>query len=63
MTTAAIQYGSSSNWPLDAAEEMTVEGTELLKALKKDKPQPSEPTDAEKAETANELHDWLHGSP
>ena len=30
-----------------AAAEMTIEDTELLKALKKDKPQP-EPTDAEK---------------
>ena len=35
---------------------MTIEDTELLKALNKDKPQPSEPTDAEKVEAANELH-------
>ena len=39
---------------------MTVDNTELLKALKKPQ-QPKEPTDAEKREAANELHDWLHG--
>ena len=39
---------------------MTVDNTELLKALKKQQPHPSEPTDAEKIEAANELHDWLH---
>ena len=38
---------------------MTVDNTELLKALKK--PHPSEPTDAEKIEAANELHEWLTG--
>ena len=38
---------------------MNIDNTELLKALKK--PHPSEPTDAEKIEAANELHDWLTG--
>ena len=37
---------------------MTVDNTELFKALKKE--QPKEPTDVEKIEAANELHDWLH---
>ena len=36
---------------------MNIDNTELLKALKKE--QPKEPTDAEKIEAANELHDWL----
>ena len=40
---------------------MTIEDTELLKALKKDKPQPKKPADTEKVEAANELHDWLRG--
>ena len=39
---------------------MNLDHTELLKALKKQQPHPSEPTDAEKIEAANELHDWLH---
>ena len=33
-----------------------VEDTGLLKALKKDTPQPKEPTCAEKIKVANELH-------
>ena len=36
---------------------MNIDHTNLLKALKKD--EPKEPTDAEKVEVANELHDWL----
>ena len=40
---------------------MTVDNTNLLEALTHPKPQPKEPTDAEKTEAANELHDWLHG--
>ena len=39
---------------------MMIEDTELLRALKKGEPQPKEPTDAEKIEAANELHEWLH---
>ena len=35
---------------------MNIDHTELLKALKH--PQP-EPTDEEKIEAANELHEWL----
>ena len=38
---------------------MMIEDTELLKALKKG--EPKEPTDEEKIEAANELHEWLHG--
>ena len=38
---------------------MNLDHTELLKALKKGH-QPKEPTDAEKIEAANELHEWLH---
>ena len=38
---------------------MTVDNTDLLRALKSEKPQPKEPTDAEKREAANELHEWL----
>ena len=38
---------------------MNIDHTNLLKALKH--PKPKEPTDAEKIEAANELHDWLHG--
>ena len=37
---------------------MNIDHTNLLKALKRE---PKEPTDAEKIEVANELHDWLHG--
>ena len=40
---------------------MNIDNTDLLRALKSGKPQPKEPTDAEKREAANELHDWLHG--
>ena len=40
---------------------MTVDNTNLLEALKHPRPQQKEPTDAEKAEAANELHDWLTG--
>ena len=39
---------------------MNIDHTNLLKALKKD--EPKEPTDAEKCEVANELHDWLTGN-
>ena len=38
---------------------MKIDNTELLKALKRE--QPKEPTDAEKIEAANELHEWLTG--
>ena len=38
---------------------MNIDDINLFEAMKK--PQPKEPTDAEKAEAANELHDWLHG--
>ena len=37
---------------------MNIDDTNLLEALKKQ--HPSEPTDAEKVEAANELHEWLH---
>ena len=35
---------------------MNIDNTNLLKALKRE---PKEPTDAEKIEAANELHEWL----
>lgn len=41
---------------------MNIDHTNLLKALKHEEPQPKEPTDAEKIEVANELHDWLKDS-
>lgn len=37
---------------------MNIDNTNLLKALKRE---PKEPTDAEKIEAANELHEWLTG--
>ena len=40
---------------------MNIDHTNLLKALKREEPQPPEPTDAEKIEAANELHEWLTG--
>ena len=40
---------------------MMIEDTELLRVLKKGEPQPKEPTDEEKIEAANELHDCLTG--
>ena len=36
---------------------MNIDHTELLDALKRE--ELKEPTDAEKIEAANELHDWL----
>ena len=39
---------------------MNIDHTNLLKVLKREEPQPKEPTDAEKVEAANELHEWLH---
>ena len=36
---------------------MNIDHANLLKALKHE---PKEPTDAEKIEAANELHEWLH---
>ena len=38
---------------------MNIDQANLLKALKKG--EPKEPTDAEKIEAANELHEWLTG--
>ena len=37
---------------------MNIDNTNLLKALKRET---KEPTDAEKIEAANELHEWLTG--
>ena len=41
---------------------MNIDHTTLLKVLKHEDQQPKEPTDAEKIEAANELHDWLHNT-
>ena len=38
---------------------MNIDHTNLLKALKREEPQP-DISDAEKIEAANELHEWLH---
>ena len=38
---------------------MNIDHTNLLKALKHE--EPKEPTDADKIEAANELHEWLTG--
>lgn len=40
---------------------MNIDNTDLLRALKRE--QPKEPTDAEKREAANELHEWLRDLP